>query len=89
MLRQLVEENKKLKGTVDKNQTVILEQAKKVTEKELESAKKAYKEAYDAGDSDAVLAAQETLTSAKIKADKLENFKVPPLQERKYSCRTG
>ena len=79
--QHLVAENKKLKGTVDKNQTVLLEQAKKVTEKELESAKKAYKEAYDAGDSDAVLAAQETLTSAKIKADKLENFKVPPLQE--------
>ena len=78
--QHLVEENKKLKGAVDKNQTVLLEQAKKVTEKELESAKKAYKEAYDAGDSDAVLAAQETLTSAKIKADKLENFKVPPLQ---------
>jgi hypothetical protein len=40
--KQLMEENKKLKGTVDKNQTVLLEQAKKVTERELEVAKKAY-----------------------------------------------
>ena len=80
--QQLMEENKKLKGTVDKNQTVLLEQAKKVNEKELEAAKKAYKTAYDSGDTDAVLAAQETLTSAKIKADKLDNFKVPALQER-------
>ena len=79
--QQLLEENKKLKGTVGKNQTSMLEQAKKVTEKELETAKKAYKDAYDSGDSDAVLAAQETLTSAKIRADKLENFKIPALQE--------
>ena len=79
--QQLLDENKKLKGTVGKNQTTMLEQAKKVTEKELETAKKAYKDAYEAGDSDAVLAAQENLTSAKIKADKLENFKVPALQE--------
>tara|TARA_R100001082_G_scaffold81323_1_gene48265 strand:+ start:7143 stop:8171 length:1029 start_codon:yes stop_codon:yes gene_type:complete len=79
--QQLIEENKKLKGTVGKNQTAMLEQAKKATEKELESAKKAYKDAYEAGDTDAILAAQETLTSAKIKADKLENFKVPTLQE--------
>jgi hypothetical protein len=79
--KQLIEENNKLKGTVGKNQTAMLEQAKKATEKELETAKKAYKEAYDAGDSDGVLAAQETLTSVKIRADKLENFKVPPLQE--------
>ena len=43
--QQLLDENKKLKGTVDKNQTVLLEQAKKVTEKELEAAKRAYKTA--------------------------------------------
>ena len=79
--QQLMEENKKLKGTVDKNQTVLLEQAKKVNEKELEAAKKAYKTAYDSGATDAVLEAQETLTAAKIKAEKLENFKVPALQE--------
>ena len=79
--QQLLEENKKLKGTVGKNQTTMLEQAKKSTEKELETAKKAYKEAYDAGDTDAVLKAQESLTSAKIRADKLDNFKIPTLQE--------
>ena len=79
--QQLIEENKKLKGTVGKNQTAMIEQAKKATEKELETAKKAYKDAYEAGDTDAVLVAQETLTAAKIRADKLENFKVPALQE--------
>ena len=79
--QQLVEENKKLKSNVNKNQTALLEQAKRSAVTDLESAKKAYKEAYEAGDSDGVLDAQESLTNAKIKADRLNNFKLPSLQE--------
>jgi len=79
--QQLVEENKKLKANVNKNQTALLEQAKRSAASELEAAKKAYKDAYEAGDSDAVLAAQDSLTNAKIKADRLNNFKLPALQE--------
>ena len=79
--QQLVEENKKLKANVNKNQSALLEQAKKSAVSELESAKKQYKDAYEAGDSDGVLAAQENLTNAKIKSDRLNNFKLPALQE--------
>jgi len=79
--QQLVEENKKLKSNVNKNQTALLEQAKRSAVTDLESAKKQYKDAYEAGDSDGVLAAQESLTNAKIKADRLNNFKLPALQE--------
>lgn len=78
---QLVEENKKLKGTVSKNQEALLEQAKKSVESELEQAKAKFKQAYDSGDSDAVVAAQEALTAVKLKADKIANFKIPSLQE--------
>jgi len=81
MTQQLLNENKELKGNVTKNQTALLEQARKTAEFELDSAKQAYKDAYEGGDSDAVVAAQDTLTTAKIKADKLTNFKVPALQE--------
>ena len=80
-LVELKEENKKLKPNVNKNQTALLEQAKRSAVSELESAKKQYKEAYEAGDSDGVLSAQENLTNAKIKADRLNNFKLPALQE--------
>jgi hypothetical protein len=79
--KSLQEENNKLKGSVNKNQTALLEQAKKTTNIELEQAKKAYKTAYEAGDSDAILAAQESLTAVKIKSDKLNNFKIPSLQQ--------
>jgi hypothetical protein len=79
--QQLMEENKKLKGNVNKNQTALLEQAKKNASIETEAAKRSYKEAYESGDSDAVLEAQEKLTNAKLKSERLANFKIPALQE--------
>lgn len=79
--KQLMDENQKLKGSVSKNQAALLEQAKKNAAIEAETAKTAYKAAYESGDSDAVLAAQESLTSAKLKADRLANFKLPALQD--------
>ena len=81
LAKRLVDENNKLKETQNKNQTAMLEAAKKAAEKDLDEAKRAYKVAYDAGDSEAVVTAQESITAAKIKSDKLDNFKIPALQE--------
>ena len=75
----LAEENKQLKGSVNQNQIALLEQAKKVVANELEVAKRQYKEAYEAGDSDALVNAQEALTLARMKAEKVQNFKPTPL----------
>ena len=79
--QQLMEENKKLKGNVNKNQAALLDQAKKNAAIESDNAKRAYKEAYESGDSDAVLDAQDKLTNAKLKSERLANFKLPSLQE--------
>jgi len=76
-----MEENKKLKGNVNKNQAALLDQAKKNAAIESDNAKRAYKEAYESGDSDAVLDAQDKLTNAKLKSERLANFKLPSLQE--------
>ena len=78
--QQILEENKNLKGTVGKNQEVLLEQAKRATATEVEQAKAKYKIAYESGDSDAVVAAQDELTAAKIKADRVNNFRLPAVQ---------
>ena len=86
--QQLMDENKKLKGNVNKNQSALLDQAKKNSAAETEVAKREYKAAYESGDSDAVLEAQEKLTSAKLKADKLANFKLPALQEEETPVQT-
>ena len=59
----------------------MLDQAKKSAEVDLANAKAAYKVAYEAGEADAVVDAQESITTAKIKADKLDSFKLPTLQE--------
>lgn len=79
----VAEENRKLKGSLSQGQTALLEQAKKVVANEVEEAKRKYKTAYESGDPDALVAAQEELTTAKIKADKVNNFKPAPLQAEK------
>jgi len=88
MTARLVEENKKLKGTVGQNQQAMLEQAKKMAERELEEAKSKFKAAYDAGESDAVVAAQEELTTAKLKSDRVNNLKLPALQPDETEVQT-
>jgi len=79
--KALVDENNQLKGSVEKNQAALLEQAKKNSAIEMLSAKRSYKHAYEAGDADKLLDAQEKLTNAKIKADKLANFEPEALQK--------
>ena len=76
----IIEENKRLKGSLTKGQEALLTQAKANVEHEIEKAKDAYKKAYDSGDTDAIVAAQDALTAAKIKADRIANFKPAPLQ---------
>ena len=79
--KSLVEENNKLKSSVEKNQAALLEQAKKTANGEMLLAKRAYKMAYEAGDADKLIEAQEKITNAKIKADKLSDFVPEPLQQ--------
>jgi hypothetical protein len=78
--QSIVEENKRLQGSLSQGQQALLEQAKKVVANEMEQAKKKYKDAYEAGDSDALVQAQEDMTSVKIKAERVNNYKPAPLQ---------
>ena len=73
--RVLIDENQKLKGSVDKGHNALIESAKKQVQGELQAAKQQYKEAYEAGETDAIIAAQESLNSAQIRMDKVNNLK--------------
>jgi hypothetical protein len=53
-----------------------------VVSNEVDTAKRLYKEAYESGDSERLVEAQEALTTAKIRADKVNNFRPTPLQEQ-------
>jgi hypothetical protein len=81
LAQSVIAENKKLQGSLGEGQAALLEQAKKVVSNEVDEAKRQYKTAYEAGDADAIVAAQEALTTAKIRSDRVNNFK-PPVQEQ-------
>jgi hypothetical protein len=88
MAQAVAEENRRLKGSLNDGHQAYVEQSKQVIANELEQAKREYKLAYEAGDSDALLEAQEKLTAVKIKADKADNFKPEPLQQEKPVVQT-
>ena len=72
--QSLVEETKKLKGRLTEGEKVYVSNAKEGAERQLELARIAYKEAYDSGDSDKVVDAQEKLTEAKFKLQQIESY---------------
>ena len=78
--KKLMEENKKLKGQLTKGEENYVTTYKAAAELEIEAAKKGYKEAYDTGDADKLVDAQENLTKAQYKLQKAKEY-VPSLQE--------
>jgi hypothetical protein len=89
LTRQMVEENQRLKSTVGQNQNVMLEHAKKTVERDLALAKQAYKSAYDAGDSENLVKAQEALSQAQIRSEQLKTIKPQPLQQEPDEVQQG
>ena len=71
--KQLFEENKALKGRVNHSESYAVDSYKTAAQREMEMAKREYKEAYDSGDGDRLVEAQEKMTTARIKLDKAEN----------------
>jgi hypothetical protein len=72
--QKLADENKQLKSKLHSGEEEYVGVAKHSAVQELEAAKKEYRDAYDAGDSEKLVEAQEKLTMAKIKVDKLDNY---------------
>jgi len=68
--KKLYEENKTLKGRVNSTESIAVDSFKSNAEQELMMAKKEYKDAYESGDSDRLVDAQEKMTTAKIKLDR-------------------
>ena len=68
--QKLLEENRSLKSKVSSSEQIALDSFMTSASREMEMAKREYKEAYDAGDSDRLVEAQEKMTAAKIKADR-------------------
>jgi hypothetical protein len=78
--RALMEENKRLRQQYTQGAEVFAKTAASAAELELNAAKRKYKEAYDSGDADEIIAAQEALTDATLKLKDAKNFRPTPLQ---------
>jgi len=80
--QRVMEENKRLKSNLNNSEKNVLATVQKAVEMEMNEAKRAYREAYDSGDTDKVMEAQERLTQATLKVEKVKNFRPQPLQEQ-------
>ena len=77
--QRAIEENKKLKSRLTEGEKIYADTAKDAASRAVEMAKKEYKEAYDAGDGEAMASAQEKITQATLALQSANNFK-PSLQ---------
>jgi hypothetical protein len=86
--KKLMDENKKLKANLSNSENNVLASVTRTVAMELDSAKKAYREAYDSGDTDKVMEAQERLTQATLKVDKVKNFRPQPAPQEETVVQT-
>jgi hypothetical protein len=83
--QKLLEENKRIKNILTVGEKEYATSIQSVASMELEAAKKEYKDAFESGDSDRVLDAQQQLQDANMKVLQAKHFKLPPLQEEETS----
>ena len=80
LARRMLDENKWLKSTLSRGEETLIGSYRDRSEMQLEQAKKAYKEAYEAGDSDKLVEAQTKLSEANYAVQRLKEYK-PTLQQ--------
>jgi len=81
--QRLMEENKRIKDLLSNGEKEYVAAMKTAADLQLEMAKKSYKEAYEGGDSEGMMNAQQSITNATLQLDRIKNFKMPALQEEK------
>jgi hypothetical protein len=82
--RKILEENKRLKGKLSEGEKNYLSTYTTAAGMELDAAKRSYREAYDAGDTDKLIEAQEQIANANYKLQKAKEY-VPSLQNEESS----
>jgi fused signal recognition particle receptor len=81
--QELLDENKKLKSRVQALDTGYLSEYGTRLQSQTEAAKRAYKEAYDAGDSDKMVEAQQALSNIAVETQRYNTAKVRAEQQAK------
>ena len=78
--KRMMEENKSLKGRISRGEQTFVDTYKTAAEMELDVAKRAYKDAYDMGDPERLVEAQQQLNDAQYKLRRASEY-VPALQQ--------
>lgn len=86
-MQRVLAENKQLKNTLSEGEQTLVGSFKQSAELELHDARRAYKDAYESGDSDRVIEAQEKLTNVQYRLQQLAGYK-PTLQATEYDVQT-
>ena len=73
--QKILDENQHLKSLLQSGEKELISTYQSSAELEVEKAKRNYKEAYDYGNTDAIIEAQEELMKATNKLDKAQNFR--------------
>jgi len=73
--QSLVEKTKTLQSRLTEGEKVYVSNAKEGADRQLDLARLAFKEAYDSGDSDRLMEAQEKLTQAQFKIQQIESYR--------------
>ena len=73
--QKILDENQQLKSLLQSGEKELISTYQSSAELEVEKAKRNYKEAYDYGNTDAIIEAQEELMKATNKLDKAQNFR--------------
>jgi len=81
--KQVYEENKKLQKQLASGSHILIEQSKSAAASALEVAKKKYKDAYESGDTDSIVDAQEAIAKATLKMEQTANMR--PIEEQEFT----
>jgi hypothetical protein len=81
--KQVYEENKKLQKQLASGSHILIEQSKSAAASALEVAKKKYKDAYESGDTDSIVEAQEAIAKATLKMEQTANMR--PIEEKEFT----
>jgi hypothetical protein len=73
--QQIAEENKKLKTTLSSGEEEYIKAVSSSLEQQLAIAKRDYREAYDAGDSDKIIEAQSKMNDAQMRLSQIQQYK--------------
>jgi len=87
--KRLYEENQKLRSAYSTGEKEYISTSQRAAQMEVDAAKRLYREAYESGDTDGIIDAQEKLQFANLKMIRANNLKETTLQQTEFPVQSG